>query len=59
MKNGISALKAFLLLGGVISLCGMSFEVGRHSAEANKPALRATHDMNELDRLEMETMPKK
>lgn len=59
MKKRISALKAFLLLGGVISLCGMSFEVGRHSAEANKPALRANHEMNELDRLEMETTQQK
>ncbi|MBV8630579.1 MAG: hypothetical protein JOZ83_06610 [Silvibacterium sp.] len=52
-------MKAFLLLGGVVSLCGMSFEVGRVSAEVKRPALHAIEQMNELDRLEMETKAQK
>jgi hypothetical protein len=56
MKNRVSGFNAFLLLGGVLSLCCMSFIVGRHSVEAAvRPAAHATHEMNELDRLQLET----
>jgi hypothetical protein len=55
MKNRVSGYKAILLLGGVLSLCCMSFVGGRHSAAAVMPASHATHQMNELDRLQLET----
>jgi len=55
MKNRVSHLKTFLLLGGVLYLCGLSFVIGRSSAEVRKPAVRVTHEMNELDRLQQET----
>ena len=55
MKNRASYLKTFLLLGGVLYLCGLSFVVGRSSAQVAKPAVHVTHEMNELDRLQQET----
>ena len=55
MKNRVSGFRAILVLGGVLSLCCMSFIVGRHSVDMNKPVAHATHEMNELDRLQQET----
>jgi hypothetical protein len=55
MKNRILGFKALLLLGGVLSLCSASFIVGRRSVETNKPVAHVTHEMNELDRLQLET----
>ena len=55
MKDRIAPLKAFLLLGGVLYLCGLSFVIGRSSAGIGKPAVHATYEMNELDRLQQET----
>lgn len=55
MKNRASHLKTFLLLGGVLYLCGLSFVIGRSSAETRKTTVHVTHEMNELDRLQQET----
>ncbi|QNI30423.1 hypothetical protein H7849_14765 [Alloacidobacterium dinghuense] len=59
MKNRSSRLRTFLLLGGVLYLCGLSFIVGRSSAEIGKPTVHMTHQMNELDRLQQETAKQK
>jgi len=52
MKNRTLGVGALLL---VALLCSVSFVAGRRSAEFGKPVAHAAHEMNELDRLEMET----
>ena len=52
MKNRTLGLCGLLL---VALLCSVSFVAGRRSAEFGKPVAHAAHEMNELDRLEMET----
>ena len=55
MKIGsISKIEAFLL---VLFLCCVSFVMGRSSTEIGKPAVHAAQQMNELDRLQLETAP--
>jgi|HubBroStandDraft_5_1064220.scaffolds.fasta_scaffold590522_2 hypothetical protein len=57
MKIGrISKIEAFLL---VLFLYCVSFVMGRSSMEIGKPAMRAAQQMNELDRLQLETATKK
>jgi hypothetical protein len=53
--SSISKTEAFLL---VLFLCCVSFVVGRSSTEIGKPAVRASRQMNELDRLQLETATK-
>jgi hypothetical protein len=53
--NSISKVEALLL---VLFLCCVSFVVGRSSTDFRKPTVRASQQMNELDRLELETAAK-
>jgi len=52
MKNRTLGVGALLL---AVALCCVSYVAGRRSAEFGKPMAHAAHEMNELDRLEMET----
>jgi hypothetical protein len=57
MKIGrISKIEAFLL---ALFLCCVSFVMGRSSMEIGKPTVRAAQQMNELDRLQLETATQK
>jgi len=47
--------KAVLLLVGLSCLCCVFFVLGRYSVDLGKPNAHATHEMNELDRLQQET----
>ena len=53
--NSISKVEALLL---ALFLCCVSFVVGRSSMDVGKPTVRASQQMNELDRLELETAAK-
>ena len=50
--SGISKIGALLL---VLSLCCVSYVMGRSSTEIGKPRVQAAKQMNELDRLQLET----
>jgi hypothetical protein len=52
MRNRTFGVGALLL---VVLLCFVSYVAGRRSADFGRPVVRAAHEMNELDRLEMET----
>lgn len=52
MKNRTFGVGALLV---VVLLCFVSFVAGRRSAYFGRPVAHAAHEMNELDRLEMET----
>jgi len=53
MKVGsISKIEAVLL---ALFLCCVSFVMGRSSTEIRKPTAHAAQQMNELDRLQLET----
>ena len=43
----------------VLVLCGVSFVVGHSATGIGKPTAHATKQMNELDRLQLETASKK
>jgi hypothetical protein len=55
MMSRFSRLQTFLVLGGVLCLCCLFFAVGRRSGESRRPVWHATHEMNELDRLQQQT----
>jgi hypothetical protein len=52
MKNRTLGVGALLL---VVLLCFVSFVAGQRSTDFGRPVAHAVHEMNELDRLEMET----
>ena len=54
--SSISKIGAFLL---VLSLCCVSFVMGRSSTTIGKTKVQASQQMNELDRLQLETAAKK
>jgi hypothetical protein len=56
MKNRIAGVGALLL---VFFLCGVSFVMGRQSVGSRKVVSHAVREMNELDRLQMETSGQK
>ncbi len=57
MKIRVFSKIGTLLL--VLFLCSVSFVVGRRSMKAGKSTVRLQHQMNELDRLQLETAAQK
>lgn len=51
----MSRTSSVLLLAGILCLCCVSFVLGRRSAWTGGRVVYATHEMNELDRLQSET----
>ena len=51
----MSGRSLLLLVSGILCLCSLSFVLGRRSVEMGSRAVHVAHEMNELDRLQLET----
>jgi hypothetical protein len=51
----MSRKSSLLRLAGILCLCCVSFILGRRSIEIERRTVRVAHEMNELDRLQLET----